>query len=67
MYSRHLHFGHGLLHGGMFALLFIGPIFWINALFERRNWKYMLIHTGYWVVSLALMGGIEAQFLKLPL
>lgn len=67
MYTRHLHFGHGAMHGGFFALFFVGPIFWINALFERRNWKYMLLHTGYWVVCLALMGGVEAQFMVLPL
>ena len=50
-------FGHGALHGGMAALMFAFPVIAINALFERRSWKYVLIHTIYWVISLTLVGG----------
>lgn len=67
MYSRHLHFGHGALHGAMGALFIAAPIICINALFERKSWKYMLIHVGYWVISLAVMGGLICQFLDWPL
>jgi len=67
MYSRHTHFGHGALHGGLFGLVFVGGIISINGLFERKSWKYMAIHTGYWVISLALMGGVLAQWINLPL
>lgn len=67
MYTRHLHFGHGALHGGMLAILIILPVVSINSLFEHRSWKYMLIHGGYWFISLALMGGLICQFLKWPL
>lgn len=67
MYTRHLHFGHGAMHGGAFALVFVGGIISINGLFERKSWKYMAIHTGYWVICLALMGGLLCQFMKLPL
>ena len=66
-YSRHRHFGHGALHGGFFALAFVAPIICINALFERFGWRYMAIHSGYWFICLTLMGGLLAQFLKLPL
>ena len=67
LYTNHLHFGHGALHGFLVALFFVGPIFWINGLFERKSWKYMLIHTGYWVICLVLMGGVWAQFATLNL
>jgi hydrogenase maturation factor len=34
----------------------------INALFERRGGKYILVHVGYWIVTLALIGGVVCQF-----
>jgi hypothetical protein len=55
-------FKHGLLHGTIGALFIAFPIICINGLFERRSRKYILIHTGYWVVTMALMGGIICQF-----
>jgi len=51
-------FKHGVLHGVLVAVFFVAPIIAINALFERRGWKYMLIHIGYWLISLALVGGL---------
>lgn len=65
MYSRHRHFGHGALHGGLVAIFFAGTLIAINALFERRSWKYILIHLGYWFIAMTLMGGILCQFLIL--
>lgn len=67
MYSRHLHFGHGALHGGLAALFVVAPAICINGLFERKSWKYMLIHVGYWFISMTLMGGLICQFLDWPL
>ncbi len=67
MFTRHMHFGHGALHGGMFALAFVAPIICINALFERKSWKYMLLHAAYWFICLTLIGGLLCQFMKLPL
>lgn len=67
LYEHHLHFGHGALHGLLFALFFVGPILFINGLFERKSWKYMLIHAGYWAICLTLMGGVWAQFATLAL
>ncbi|MEM1356871.1 MAG: DUF1761 domain-containing protein [Bacteroidota bacterium] len=63
LFTKHRHFGHGVFHGGLFGLLFLGPLISINALFERRNWKYMAINTGYWTICLALIGGLLCQFL----
>ncbi len=65
LYTRHRSFGHGALHGGIFGLFFVGSIIAINGLFERRNWKYILVHVGYWFLSLVLMGGLLGQFLIL--
>lgn len=57
-------FGHGVLHGVLAAIMFALPILGINALFERRGWKYILIHAGYWVITLALMGGLLCATLE---
>jgi hypothetical protein len=57
-------FKHGALHGAIAAVFFVLPILGIPALFERRGWKYILIHLGYWVVTLALMGGVLSQWNK---
>ena len=51
-------FKHGMLHGFMTGLFFALPIIGINALFERRSWKYILVNGGYFIVSLTIMGGI---------
>lgn len=60
----HLHrtFSHGSVHGIIAALFFAFPVIAINALFERKGWKYIFIHLGYWVISLGLMGGVICQF-----
>ncbi|GAA6765936.1 hypothetical protein AAFH68_18750 [Flavobacterium sp. CGRL1] len=55
-------FKHGALHGFMSGLFFALPIIGINGLFERKSWKYIFIHAGYWIVTLTLMGGIICGF-----
>ncbi len=58
-------FKHGALHGAMTAgLFFIMPIIAINAMFERKGFKYIAINAGYWIITLAIMGGIICQFAK---
>ncbi|MDA9773619.1 DUF1761 domain-containing protein [Saprospiraceae bacterium] len=59
-------FGHGAGHGVMFTVLFVLPLIAINALFERRGWKYIFIHTGFWLINLALMGGLLCATLVYP-
>lgn len=51
-------FSHGATHGVIATLFFAFPLLAINAQFERRSWTYILIHTGYWMITLALMGGL---------
>ncbi|WP_138432540.1 DUF1761 domain-containing protein [Winogradskyella algicola] len=56
--NMHRNYGHGALHGAIGALFFVLPVLGINALFERKGWKYILINVGYWVITLAIMGAI---------
>jgi hypothetical protein len=51
-------FKHGALHGFMTGLFLALPITAINALFEQKSWKYILINAGFWMVSLTIIGAI---------
>lgn len=56
-------FGHGVLHGVITSIFFVLPILSIVALFEKKTVKYVAINAGYWMVTLAIMGGIVCQWL----
>lgn len=62
--DAHRSFGHGAVHGVFLTIFFVLPILGINALFERRGWKYIFIHAGYWLITLMLMGGLLCQTLE---
>ena len=51
-------FKHGALHGLLFGVFGALPIIGTNALFERKNAKYIFINAGYWIVTLMVMGAI---------
>ncbi|AUS05147.1 DUF1761 domain-containing protein [Pseudotamlana carrageenivorans] len=51
-------FKHGALHGTLTGIFIALPILGTNALFERKGAKYIFINSGYWIVTLAIMGGI---------
>jgi hypothetical protein len=51
-------FGHGALHSFITGFLFIFPVFAINALFEKKSWKYIFVNVGYWTITIMIMGGI---------
>ncbi len=55
-------FKHGALHGTLAGLFIALPIMGTNALFERKGFKYIAINTGFWIINLALMGGIICAF-----
>ncbi len=61
--TRHRTFGHGVIHGLENGFLLSLAMIGIPALFERRSWKYIFIHVGFWTVSFAIMAGILCQFL----
>lgn len=58
---------HGALHGAIAALAFALPFIGVNALFERRGFKYIGIHFGFWLVCLVLMGAVICHFSPDPL
>jgi hypothetical protein len=55
-------FKHGAFHGTIAAIFFALPVLGINALFERKSGRYIMIHLGYWIITMALMGGIICQW-----
>lgn len=55
-------FHHGIIHGIMTSLFLVLPIIGTNALYERKGFKYIAINVGYWMVSLAIMGGIISRY-----
>lgn len=60
--ADHRTFKHGAFHGTLDALLVVFPVLATNSLFERKGFKYIGVNTGYWVIILALMGGIVCQW-----
>lgn len=59
----HRTFKHGALHGTMTGLLFVTPILATGAMFERKSFKYIAINCGYWIICLAIMGGILSAWM----
>lgn len=55
-------FKHGVLHGVIFSVLFVLPMIATGSMFERKSAKYIFINWGYWLVTIALMGGLISQF-----
>lgn len=55
-------FKHGAFHGTLGGLFLALPIIGMSAIFERRGWKYIAIHTGFWIVCFAIIGGIICQW-----
>ena len=55
-------FKHGALHGTMSGFMIGLPVLGINALFERKGFKYIAINVGYWMVCMGIMGGIVSAW-----
>jgi hypothetical protein len=60
--ERYNTFKHGAFHGFFFSIFIVIPITAVIAMFERRSFKYIMIHWGYWAITLVLMGGVLCQF-----
>lgn len=61
--NRFRTFKHGALHGTISGFFIAMPILGTAALFERKIFKYIAIHTGYWMLTMALMGGVLCAFM----
>jgi hypothetical protein len=55
-------FKHGALHGFLSGVTIALPILAVNSMFERKGFKYIAINSGFWIVCMALMGGVICQF-----
>ena len=60
--SSYRTFKHGALHGTMSGFMIGLPILGINALIERKGFKYIAINVGYWMVCMGVMGGIVSAW-----
>ena len=58
VYGSHHTFGHGALHGFMYAIMFMVPPLVMNGMYARKSWTTILIHVGYWILCFALMSGL---------
>lgn len=60
--SNYRSFKHGVLHGVLVALFLILPILSTQAMLEKKSIKYLAINAGYWIISIALMGGVVCKW-----
>jgi TRAP-type C4-dicarboxylate transport system permease small subunit len=51
-------FAHGMFHGAVSAGGVAVAVLTLNSIFERRSITNILINAGYWLVTLAIMGGL---------
>ncbi len=51
-------FKHGALHGTIASIFIALPIMAVTSMFEQKSWKYIFINFGFWLVCMALMGGV---------
>lgn len=51
-------FKHGAFHGTTGGLFIALPVLAVNAMFERKGFKYIAINAGFWIICMALMGGV---------
>jgi hypothetical protein len=51
-------FGHGAFHGVVIGIVVAMPVLVTNGMFELRNFKNLAINVVYWIITLALMGGV---------
>ena len=51
-------FKHGAFHGSLIGAMCAVPVLVTNSLFEQKTVSNMLINAGYWVITIALMGGL---------
>jgi hypothetical protein len=55
-------FKHGFFHGFLAGVFLAVPLIGTSAIYEGRGFKYIAINAGYWIVNMALMGGIICAF-----
>ena len=56
-------FKHGAYHGYNMGLKFVLPVFVVAGFVESKKIGWILIHSAFWIASLAVMGGIVCQYM----
>ena len=51
-------FQHGVVHGIIFGITVILPIFVTMKIFEQRSWSWAFVNWGYWALTAIAMCGI---------
>lgn len=55
-------FKHGALHGTLGGFFTALPVLAVNAMFEKKGFKYIAINAGFWILCMALMGGVICAY-----
>jgi hypothetical protein len=55
-------FKHGAFHGFLGSFFLALPLIGMSAVYERKSWRYILIHFAYWAVCMMIIGGIISQW-----
>jgi len=56
--NSHFTFGHGALHGALIGFTMIMPIVVSLGIFHKLGWKANALNALFWIICLAIMGGI---------
>ena len=51
-------FQHGFVHGAQVAFFIVLPAIGTSSIYENRSWRYVAIASGFWAVTLGIIGGI---------
>lgn len=57
-----MNFKHGAFHGFTSTLFMVVPVLAYVTIFEKKSFKYFLVYSGYWTLSLMIMGGVLCQW-----
>ena len=60
--SSYRTFKHGAFHGVIGGIVLALPVIAINAMFERKGFKYIAINVGYFILTFALMAGVVCAY-----
>lgn len=60
--GRFLTFEHGAFHGVLMAIFFAAPLYGYVMVFERKLGRYFFVNVGYWIICMALMGGLIGKW-----
>ena len=60
--QKHHHFGHGIFHGAINAVVICLPFVILNTFLDRKGSKAIWAHFSYWLVTSMLVCGLISEF-----